>query len=97
MSFFQKVETVLKPNIIYQFARDGILSEDKTHIYNKFKTNFYDVYISTGLVARVLLTENLPFKDRLIRFLPKDIQKALYGFASRRLLSVNELLLAAFL
>lgn len=99
MSFFPKAENDLRPDIIYQFLDSrvcGVLSEDETYTFNKFKTRFYDIYVSAKIPNRVILLQNLPLKDRLIRYLPENIQRALYGIAIRRLLSVNELLSAAF-
>lgn len=96
MSFFPETETNLTPDIIYQFLDRGIMNEDEIRSFNKFKTRFYDIYVSTKIPNRVILLQNLPLKDRLIRYLPENIQRALYGIAIRRLLSFNELLSAAF-
>lgn len=96
MSFFPEAKTDVIPDIIYQFLDRGIMSEDEIHSFNKFKTRFYDIYVSAKIPNRVILLQNLPLKDRLISFLPENIQRALYGIAIRRLLSVNELLSAAF-
>lgn len=97
MSFFPEAERNLEPDIIYQFSDKKVLSENKACVYNRFQTKFYNIYISDKVPIRVIMLENLPLKDRLIRCLPENIQRALYGVAIRRLLSVNELLSAAFI